>query len=279
MCSQELICSSGWQTRSVREPDVISDPADPRVDAYRTLRARESNEVMWAEGPTVVERLLATPLRVRSLLLTPAAHARLVDRCGALLAAKRAEIWVAEQAVVNAIVGFDLHRGAIAVADRPTVGTLDAVINGARRLVVLEGVNDHENLGAIARTARALGADGLLLDPTCTDPYYRRSVRVSMGEVLHLPIARAPLGDIADALTAAGYGVWALTPRADAAAITALTPPARLALLLGAEGPGLSAEALARHTPVRIPIRSEVDSLNVGHALAAALAVVATSSP
>ena len=100
-----------------------------------------------------------------------------------------------------------------------------------------------------------------------------------MGEVLHLPIARAPLGDIADALADAGYAVWALTPRADAAAITTLTPPARLALLLGAEGPGLSAEALARHTPVRIPIRSEVDSLNVGHALAAALAVVATSSP
>jgi tRNA G18 (ribose-2'-O)-methylase SpoU len=263
----------------VREPVVITDPTDPQVDAYRALRARESSEVMWAEGPTVVERLLATHLGVRSLLLTPAAHARLLDRCGALLGAKSAEIWVAEQAVVNAIVGFDLHRGAIAVADRPTVDTLDVVISGARRLVVLEGVNDHENLGAIARTARALGADGLLLDPTCTDPYYRRSVRVSMGEVLHLPIARAPMDDIASALDTAGVAVWALTPRADATAITTLTPPARLALLLGAEGPGLSAEALARHTPVRIPIRSEVDSLNVGHALAAALAVVATSSP
>jgi tRNA G18 (ribose-2'-O)-methylase SpoU len=139
-------------------------------------------------------------------------------------------------------------------------------------------VNDHENIGAIARTARALGADGMLLDPTCTDPFYRRSVRVSMGEVLHLPIARAPMDDIAAALAAAGVAVWALTPRADAADITTLAPPARLALLLGAEGPGLSAEALARHTPVRIPIRTEVDSLNVGHAVAAALAVVATSA-
>jgi tRNA G18 (ribose-2'-O)-methylase SpoU len=274
-----VIDRRGWQTRRVREPVVITDPADPRVDAYRTLRARESSEVMWAEGPTVVERLLATPLRVRSLLLTPAAHTRLVERCGTLLAAKGADIWIAEQTVVNAIVGFDLHRGAIAVADRPTFATLDAVTSGARRIVVLEGVNDHENLGAIARTARALGADGLLLDPTCTDPYYRRSVRVSMGEVLHLPIARAPMADIADALADAGVAVWALTPRADAADITALTPPPRLALLLGAEGPGLSAEALARHTPVRIPIRPEVDSLNVGHALAAALAVVATSAP
>lgn len=262
----------------MREPVVITDPADSRVDAYRALRARESAEVMWAEGPTVVERLLATSLGVRSLLLTPAAHARLLDRCGALLAAKGADIWVAEQAVVNAIVDFDLHRGAIAVAERPTFGTLDTVISGARRLVVLEGVNDHENIGAIARTARALGADGMLLDPTCTDPFYRRSVRVSMGEVLHLPIARAPMDAIAAALDAAGVAVWALTPRADAADITSLAPPARLALLLGAEGPGLSAEALARHSPVRIPIRDEVDSLNVGHAVAAALAVVATSA-
>ena len=278
MCSQESIGWPDWQTRPVREPVVITDPADPRVDAYRALRARESTEVMWAEGPTVVERLLATSLGVRSLLLTPAAHARLLDRCGALLAAKGADIWVAEQAVVNAIVDFDLHRGAIAVAERPTFGTLDTVISGARRLVVLEGVNDHENIGAIARTARALGADGMLLDPTCTDPFYRRSVRVSMGEVLHLPIARAAMDAIAAALDAAGVAVWALTPRADAADIATLAPPARLALLLGAEGPGLSAEALARHTPVRIPIRDEVDSLNVGHAVAAALAVVATSA-
>ena len=268
-----------WQTRPVREAAVIADPTDPRVDAYRTMRARESTEVMWAEGPTVVERLLATPLAVRSLLLTPAAHARLLDRCGPLLAAKGADIWVAEQSVVNAIVGFDLHRGALAVAERPTFGTLDTVIAGARRLMVLEGVNDHENIGAIARSARALGADGMLLDPTCTDPFYRRSVRVSMGEVLHLPIARAPLDDIATALDAADVAVWALTPRADAADITALVPPARLALLLGAEGPGLSDAALARHTAVRIPIRAEVDSLNVGHAVAAALAVVATSAP
>ena len=278
MCSQESIGQPDWQTRPVREPVVITDPADTRVDAYRALRARESAEVMWAEGPTVVERLLATSLGVRSLLLTPAAHARLLDRCGALLAAKGADIWVAEQAVVNAIVDFDLHRGAIAVAERPTFGTLDTVISGARRLVVLEGVNDHENIGAIARTARALGADGMLLDPTCTDPFYRRSVRVSMGEVLHLPIARAPMDAIAAALDAAGVAVWALTPRADAADIATLAPPARLALLLGAEGPGLSAEALTRHTPVRIPIRAEVDSLNVGHAVAAALAVVATSA-
>jgi len=278
VCSQESIAWPDWQTRPVREPVVITDPADSRVDAYRALRARESAEVMWAEGPTVVERLLATSLGVRSLLLTPAAHARLLDRCGALLAAKGADIWVAEQAVVNAIVDFDLHRGAIAVAERPTFGTLDTVISGARRLVVLEGVNDHENIGAIARTARALGADGMLLDPTCTDPFYRRSVRVSMGEVLHLPIARAPMDAIAAALDAAGVAVWALTPRADAADITSLAPPARLALLLGAEGPGLSAEALARHSPVRIPIRDEVDSLNVGHAVAAALAVVTTSA-
>jgi tRNA G18 (ribose-2'-O)-methylase SpoU len=120
---------------------------------------------------------------------------------------------------VNAVVGFDLHRGAIAIADRPTLRPLADVLDGARRVVVLEGINDAENLGAIARSARGLGADGLVLDPTCADPYYRRSVRVSMGEMLHLPIARAPLSEVFDALDDGGFHTWALTPRRDATLI------------------------------------------------------------
>jgi tRNA G18 (ribose-2'-O)-methylase SpoU len=205
---------------------------------------------------------------MRSLLCTPAALARLEQRCGHALTAAQAAgatVLVADQRVVNDVVGFDLHRGAIAVADRPPDTPLAEIVTAARRIVVLEGVNDPENLGAIARSARALGADALVLDPTCADPWYRRSVRVSMGEMLHLPIARAPLDVVFDVLAAADIDCWALTPS-----------PA--ALLAGAEGPGLSDRALAACRNVRIPIRAGVDSLNVGHAVAVALALVSSST-
>lgn len=254
----------------------IDDPGDTRVDAFREMRARESDELLWAEGPTVIERLVTSGLPVRAVLLSPAAHRRLgptVGVCGA-------PVYVAEQRVINDVVGFELHRGAIAAANRPAPRAVDDVLDGLPSraiVVVLEGINDAENLGAIARSARALGADALLLDPTCADPYYRRSVRVSMGEVLHLPIARAPIGELFDALDARDVHTWALTPRGAAVDIGTLTRPARLALVVGAEGPGLSGAVLARHRNVRIPIRGEVDSLNVGHAVAAALAVVQSS--
>ena len=186
---------------------------------------------------------------------------------------------MAEQRVVNEVVGFDLHRGAIAVAERPGQPALGEVVATARRIVVLEGVNDPENLGAIARSARALGADALLLDPTCADPWYRRSVRVSMGELLHLPVVRAELAHLLDQLAVVGTECWALTPGPDADDIRSLDVPARLALLAGAEGPGLSARALAACRNVRIPIRTGVDSLNVGHAVAVALALVPSSAP
>ena len=138
---------------------------------------------------------------------------------------------------------------------------------------MLEGINDHENLGAIARTARGLGADALLLDPTCADPFYRRSVRVSMGELLHLPIVRCDdWAEAFDQVAATGFEIWALTPSTEATDIFTMATPPRWALVVGAEGPGLRAETLARCTSVRIPMRNGVDSLNVGHAVAAALA-------
>ncbi len=142
-------------------------------------------------------------------------------------------------------------------------------------MAILEGLNDHENLGAIARSARALGIDALLLDPQCADPFYRRCVRVSMGEILHLPVVRLidwpnDLGVI----EARGFHLVALTPRADARSIQefANDAPGRVALLLGAEGPGLSDDVLRRASAARIPIDPDVDSLNVGHAAAVAFA-------
>ena len=128
-------------------------------------------------------------------------------------------VYVAERDVIAGVVGFDLHRGVVAAASRRPSPPLDAVAAGCTRLAVLEGLNDAENLGAIARAARALGIDALVIDPTCTDPYSRRSIRVSMGEILMLPVVRVDAGgwpDVFDLLRSAGFETWAMTPAADA---------------------------------------------------------------
>jgi tRNA G18 (ribose-2'-O)-methylase SpoU len=207
---------------------------------------------------------------VQAILVSTAGY----ERIAPLLGASTVPVYVAPIDVLRAIVGFDLHRGVLATAGRIVQPSLDAVLREACRLVVLEGLNDLENLGSIARCARALGADALLLDPTCADPLTRRAVRVSMGEVLHLPIVRcaewpAGLATVRDA----GFEVWALTPNPTAEPLAELAVPERLALVAGAEGPGLTAAARAAASrSVRIPIRADVDSLNVTHAVAIALA-------
>lgn len=247
----------------------IDDLLDARLDDYRGLRERgkESDEYFIVEGLIAIERLLASPYPVRSVMLTPATHARLAGQLDTITT------FVIPAEAMTSVAGVNLHRGAIASATRLASPPLTEVLPGARRLVMLEGINDHENLGAIARTARGLGADALLLDPTCADPFYRRSVRVSMGESLHLPIVRSAVWAAAlNEVSAAGFEIWALTPSPAAADIFTMTPPARWALVVGSEGPGLSLETLARCTKVRIPMRNGVDSLNVGHAVAAALA-------
>lgn len=222
------------------------------------------------EGHLAIRRLLASPLTVRSLLLAPRA-ARLL---GAELAGIRAPAYLADPSVVAAVVGFDLHRGALAVAERPAPAAAAEVLRGAEVVAVLEDVNDHENLGAVARSAVALGVDALLLSPGCADPLYRRSVRVSMGHVLTLPTARlAPWPDGLHELRAAGWAVVALTPRPDAPPLDAvaggLTGP--VAVLLGAEGAGLSPAAVsAASGTARIPLAAGVDSLNVAAAAAIA---------
>lgn len=257
---------------------AIDDPGDDRLDDYRELpdpaarRRRERDELFVAEGATAVERLLATDHRVRSVLVTPARLTGL----RAVLDRAAVPVYVAAPDVLNAVVGFDLHRGVIAAADRRPAPTIDKVLAGARSVAVLEGLNDPENLGAIARSARALGIDGAVIDPTCIDPYYRRTVRVSMGEILHLPVARATSwpGDL-DRLRDHGFELWALSPDPAGASLWDLPVPARVAVALGAEGPGLSSTVLGRaDRRVRIPIRAEVDSLNVGHAAAVAFAAL-----
>jgi tRNA G18 (ribose-2'-O)-methylase SpoU len=259
-------------------PEPVDDPADPRLADYHELtdpearRHRERDELFVAEGVTAIERLLRSGHRIRSVVVTPNALARF----GAGLGGVDAPVYVVSKAVLAAAVGFDLHRGAIAAADRRPLPSIVDAIAGTRRVAVLEGLNDPENLGAVARSARALGVGALVLDPTCIDPYYRRTVRVSMGEVLHLAVARATSwpDDLA-VLGDAGVETWALTPDPAAEPIWSLDVPPRVAVMLGAEGPGLSAAALARaDRRVRIPIAGDVDSLNVGHAAAVAFAAL-----
>jgi tRNA G18 (ribose-2'-O)-methylase SpoU len=247
----------------------IDDPLDARLADYRGLRerGRESDEYFIVEGLTAIERLLTSTYPVRSVLLTPATHARLAAHLGA------ETVYVMSEEAMSSVAGVNLHRGAVASATRLPSPSLESVIHDARRIVMLEGINDHENLGAIARTARGLGADALLLDPTCADPFYRRSVRVSMGELLHLPIVRCTSWSTAFAdLAATGFEIWALTPSPNAVDIFTMVTPAKWAVVVGAEGNGLSASTLAACTNVRIPMRNGVDSLNVGHAVAVALA-------
>jgi tRNA G18 (ribose-2'-O)-methylase SpoU len=181
------------------------------------------------------------------------------------------------------VIGFRLTRGVLASADRRPPADLDDLLAGPdpaapRRLAVLEALNDAENLGSIARSALALGIDGLLLDPRCADPFYRRSVRVSMGHILALPFAVLPdwPGDL-DRVHAAGYTTLALTPAAEAVDLTSIDPVEhpRTAVLLGAEGPGLTAEAQQAATiRARIPMRDGVDSLGVAAAAAIAFATL-----
>jgi len=263
--------------------NVVADAADPRLDDYRLLndqafrRRYEGDELFIVEGFVAIDRLIESGHAIRSVLLAPSRVERFSHH-EATLAAGNVPVFVAERRVVADVVGFDLHRGVIACAERrPSVG-LDELLDGATRIAVLEGLNDNENLGAIARAAKAFGIDGLLIDPTCTDPYSRRTVRVSMGEVLTLPIARASADEWPGVLAevrAAGFEVWAMTPAPTAVDLWSVDVPDRVAVLLGAEGPGLTAAALAAaDRQVRIPISTDVDSLNVGQAAAVTFAAI-----
>jgi tRNA G18 (ribose-2'-O)-methylase SpoU len=254
-------------------PIRIEAADDPRISDYIGLRdRRESDEFLIAETKQVIERLMKSRLKIRSMLFSTKAHAKLWP----MVQHVDAPIYVAEMEILEGIAGFPVHRGVLASANRPAWPDLLDVLATARRIVVLEGSNDHENIGAVARSARALGFDALVLDPTCADPYYRRAVRVSMGEILHLPVVRCePWPSALDSIAHAGFETWALTTSPTANSLFDMVMPEKVALVAGAEGPGLTAEAQARtHYDVRIPMHHGVDSLNLGHALAIAMAAV-----
>jgi tRNA G18 (ribose-2'-O)-methylase SpoU len=255
---------------------AIDDPGDERIADYVGLRDAQLRQrveaergVFIAEGVLVIRALLASSYRVRSVLVTPK---RLHD-LGGDLDGLDAPVYVARLDVLRAVAGFDLHRGAVAAADRPAASPdVDALVRDARRIAVLEGINDAENMGALFRNAAALGVDAVLVGPGCCDPLYRRTVRVSMGHVLSTPFATGvPVPGVFDPLRAHGFRVLALTPEPNAEAIDATDRPDKAALVLGAEGSGLSDRALdAADARVRIPMRPGVDSLNVATAAAIA---------
>jgi tRNA G18 (ribose-2'-O)-methylase SpoU len=256
--------------------ELITDPDDERIADYRALtdvelrtRWEPPNGLFIAEGELVLRRALRAGYAPRSFLL----DAKRVDQL-ADLAGIGAPVYAAGQDLLERATGFHVHRGVLGSFHRRPARPAAEVLAAARRVAVLEDLNNHTNLGAIFRGAAALGIDGVLLSPSCADPLYRRSVRVSMGEVFAVPYAKLEPWPAALAqLRAAGFTVLALTPATDATPIHRLSAAQRErpALLLGAEGPGLSGQALrVSDQRVRIPMRRGVDSLNVAAAAAVA---------
>jgi tRNA G18 (ribose-2'-O)-methylase SpoU len=261
--------------------EPIDDPSDPRLADYRDLRdpdLRRRQGLFIAESREVIRRLLACGrFRVRSVLLTSAALEALRDLLETADPATR--ILLVPHELVRGVVGFNFHRGCLAVGERGAGPPLSSLLDppGGRLLLVLEDVTNPDNVGAVFRNAMAFAADGVLLSPGSADPLYRKAIRVSIGASLSLPFVRLRdwPGELR-ALRDAGYTIMALTPRADAIDIVEFgrmrPAPRRLALLLGAEGSGLSdAARSAADCDVRIAMRPGADSLNIATACGIAL--------
>jgi len=250
---------------------------DPRVAEYRHVPDPElvrSRGLFVAEGRFVVRRVLDDGrYQVRSVLVNESALRSLEP---SLRARPAVPVYVCDGRDFLGICGYDIHRGCLALVERPVPLSVDALLASARTLVVLEAVANADNVGGVFRNAAALGATGVLLSPTCCDPLYRKAIRTSMGASLRVPFARAD--DWPGALTevrAAGFTVVALTPRQPSETLDAFAGrerPPRIALVLGTEGAGLTphAEAAADYR-VRIPTTGDVDSLNVAVATGIAL--------
>jgi tRNA G18 (ribose-2'-O)-methylase SpoU len=256
----------------------VGDPADPRLDDFRNLNSIDRRPdlpggkgLVIAEGVLVVQRMLASRFAPRALLGTD----RRLTELGADLDGVDAPFYRADAEVMAKVVGFHLNRGVLASASRPPEISVADALYGVRTVAVLEGVNDHENLGSMFRNAAGLGVGAVIFGAGCADPLYRRAVRVSMGHALLVPFARAAAWpDELKLLRDQGFGLLAMTP--DPAADTLATAMAALrdekvAVLVGAEGPGLTQRSMrASDRRVRIPMSRGTDSLNV--ATAAALA-------
>jgi len=268
----DLDCIDGVDVQDVGDPD------DPRLDDFRDLNSVDRRPdlptgkgLVIAEGVLVVQRMLASRFTPHALLGTDRRLAELKDD----LPGVAAPFYRASADVMAQVVGFHLNRGVLAAARRVPEPGVAQVVDGARTVAVLEGVNDHENLGSIFRNAAGLGVDAVVFGSGCADPLYRRAVRVSMGHALLVPYARATSWP-ADLmlLRENGFRLLAMTPSSEASTLAEAMAAARderVAVLVGAEGPGLKSATLRlSDVRVRIPMSRGTDSLNV--ATAAALA-------
>ena len=274
-------------------PTVIhcTDPTDPLVDDFRDLNHSDRRPdlpggkgLVIAEGLLVVPRLIRSRYPVRAVLGTQAKIDSLLadDALGALLDELGAKVIVVERETLAQIAGFDMHRGLVAAADRAPERSVAEVLENipAQRSTIMlgEGVGDHENIGSIFRHAAGMSADAVLLGAGCADPLYRRSVRVSMGHVVRVPFAHFDGGFTnwqhgLQQVRDAGYRIVSLTPDPQAATLAqAVADHPRVALLVGAEGPGLTEHAMrATDIRARIPMAPGTDSLNVATAAAIGL--------
>lgn len=254
----------------------IGSADDPRIAGYRNIRDRDlarQDGLFIAEGKVVLRVLFESgrfePVSVLAL-------ENRLDGIGEILAGAPADlpVYVAPSSVMDAIAGFHMHRGVLALARRrtpPTVSELVADLPENALVVVLVGISNHDNVGGIFRNAAAFGAHAVLLDATCCDPLYRKAIRVSVGGVLKVPFTIAPdWRALQETLDTAGFRQLALTP-AGALDIAEISPAGRTALFFGTEGEGLPAELMARMEGVRIAISPEFDSLNVAASSAIAL--------
>ncbi|MFT4125352.1 MAG: RNA methyltransferase [Gordonia sp. (in: high G+C Gram-positive bacteria)] len=262
----------------------IGDARDPRVDDFRDLNSvdrrpdlpalpggRAGRGLVIAEGVLVAERMIASRFTPHAFL---GVDRRLTELAGTVIVdpAAATPFYRADATVMAEIVGFHLNRGVLGVARRPPVLAVADVLAGARTVAILEGVNDHENIGSIFRNAAGLGVDAVLFGAGCADPLYRRCVRVSMGHALLVPFARFddwPRG--LDLVHDHGFTTVSLTPDPAAPALAQALSPGPVAFLVGAEGPGLAAATMrATHVQARIPMSRGTDSLNVATAAAVA---------
>lgn len=252
----------------------VASVSDPRLDDYRNIPDPEllrRRGIFIAEGRHVVRRLLTgSRFAARSILVTPPALASLADVLGRF---DRLPVYVVGQDELNAVTGFNIHRGCLAVGAREPLPAWEALAAGAARLLVLERVANADNVGGLFRSAAAFGVEAVLLGPACADPLYRKAIRTSMGATLRVPFATLGTwpSDL-ERLKALGVRLLACTPAADAEPLPGVAPPPRTALLVGHEGEGLSAEAFAAaDARLRIPMAPGVDSLNVATAAAIAM--------
>lgn len=261
----------------------IFDAADPRVSDYLSLtdvqlrkRKEPAEGLFIAESLKVIRRALAAGHEPRSFFMT---ERWLPDLASILAEYEHIPVYVGTAEILEAITGFNLHRGAMAAMHRPEPLDITTLLAGARRIAVLEDIVDHTNIGAIFRSAAALGVDAVLVTPRCADPLYRRSIRVSMGTVFQVPWARLPEWPAGiDLLRDAGFTTAALALVPDSLTIQQLAArnDDKLALILGTEGDGLKTRTLAQADhAVMIPMKAGVDSLNV--AAASAVAFFATA--